>query len=427
MNIKSLLLGSAAALVAVSGARAADAVVVAEPEPQEYVRICDVYGTGFFYIPGTETCLRISGYARYDIGVGDLDRYYSTDRDRFENGEIDNGDNDSYYKRARFQLRVDARSETELGTLRGYLAANFQSTANSSDSLQQGVFLDSAFIELGGFMAGKRDSTFVTFNGYAGNIISDDLGVPYGPYDTNQVSYTYTGGNGFSAVIALETQNDSYGNFGGNEDDTVNGDSARTIVVSGGSGYNNLEAGGHIIDDYVPGVVAGVMFTQGWGAVSLVGGYDAYLEEGAIKGRLDFNVNEQFSAFIMAGWSSNNPEYRYLVRDADSETGFGLSERVGGLGNVNANNYYAQWNGSWGVWGGATYKFNDKVSASFQVSYDEAENFAAVLDVPYVLVPGLKITPEIAYVDNFDSGYDDWNDGDGVDGIGGFLRFERSF
>ncbi len=73
MNIKSLLLGSAAALVAVSGARAADAVeVVAEPEPMEYVRVCDTYGTGFYYIPGTETCLRVGGYVRYDIGAGDL-------------------------------------------------------------------------------------------------------------------------------------------------------------------------------------------------------------------------------------------------------------------------------------------------------------------------------------------------------------------
>ena len=72
MNIKSLLLGSAAALVAVSGARAADAVVVAEPEPVEYVRVCDVYGTGFYYIPGTETCLKVGGYVRYDIGAGDL-------------------------------------------------------------------------------------------------------------------------------------------------------------------------------------------------------------------------------------------------------------------------------------------------------------------------------------------------------------------
>ncbi|WP_201026394.1 porin, partial [Paramesorhizobium deserti] len=71
MNIKSLLLGSAAALVAVSGARAADAVVIAEPEPVEYVRVCDAYGAGYFYIPGTETCLRISGYLRYDMGAGD--------------------------------------------------------------------------------------------------------------------------------------------------------------------------------------------------------------------------------------------------------------------------------------------------------------------------------------------------------------------
>ena len=72
MKIKSLLLGSAAALAAVSGARAADAVVIAEPEPVEYVRVCDAYGAGFFYIPGTETCLRISGYVWYQVGAGNF-------------------------------------------------------------------------------------------------------------------------------------------------------------------------------------------------------------------------------------------------------------------------------------------------------------------------------------------------------------------
>ena len=72
MNIKSLLLGSAAALVAVSGARAADAIIAAEPEPVEYVRVCDAFGTGYFYIPGTETCLRIHGYVRFDVFGGEL-------------------------------------------------------------------------------------------------------------------------------------------------------------------------------------------------------------------------------------------------------------------------------------------------------------------------------------------------------------------
>ncbi|MBI1621522.1 porin, partial [Aquamicrobium zhengzhouense] len=67
MNIKSLLLGSAAAAVAATGAQAADAIIIAEPEPMEYVRICDTYGTGYFYIPGTETCLKIGGYLRYQM------------------------------------------------------------------------------------------------------------------------------------------------------------------------------------------------------------------------------------------------------------------------------------------------------------------------------------------------------------------------
>jgi len=66
MNIKSLLIGSAAALAVVSGAQAADAVVAAEPEPMEYVRVCDAYGTGYFYIPGTETCLKVGGILRFE-------------------------------------------------------------------------------------------------------------------------------------------------------------------------------------------------------------------------------------------------------------------------------------------------------------------------------------------------------------------------
>ena len=53
-----------------STAYAADAVVISEPEPMEYVRICEAYGVGFYYIPGTETCLKVSGYVRMDIGAG---------------------------------------------------------------------------------------------------------------------------------------------------------------------------------------------------------------------------------------------------------------------------------------------------------------------------------------------------------------------
>ena len=63
--VKSLLLGSAAGLVAVAGAQAADLPVKAKPV--QYVKICSLYGAGFYYIPGTDTCLKVGGWVRvYD-------------------------------------------------------------------------------------------------------------------------------------------------------------------------------------------------------------------------------------------------------------------------------------------------------------------------------------------------------------------------
>jgi hypothetical protein len=129
MKIKSLLLGSAAALAAVSGARAADAVMMAAPEPVEYVRVCDAYGTGFFYIPGTETCLRFDGYMRYQIGAQD-DGYFLTYNPGTYSpagaliippGYYPQQRSDGWTKTVRARFNVDARSDTEWGTLRGYM------------------------------------------------------------------------------------------------------------------------------------------------------------------------------------------------------------------------------------------------------------------------------------------------------------------
>src|SRR5690606_5122692 len=119
MNIKSLLLGSAVASVAFTGAQAADAIFVPEPEPMEYVRVCDVYGAGFFYIPGTETCLKIGGYVRYQINW-------------------DEGD-DGWRKQSRANLQLDARSETELGTLRGFAELWFQNNTPNNGGLDDGL------------------------------------------------------------------------------------------------------------------------------------------------------------------------------------------------------------------------------------------------------------------------------------------------
>ncbi|MER8810330.1 porin [Mesorhizobium australicum] len=393
MNIKSLLLGSAAALIAVSGARAADAVVVAEPEPAEYVKICDVYGAGYFYIPGTETCLRIGGYIRYDIGVGDVGSFDGATSADHEDG----GSNDTFYKHARFSLKTWTGQETELGTLKTYTETRFNFQNNNRDAgalvdpdgtgplpavgalnpADNGtVSLNFAWIQLGGLRVGKDESAFDTFIGYAGNVIQDTL-VPYGGFDTNVVQYYFDAGNGFSAVVSLEE----------------------------GSGSDT-------IDSYVPHVVGGVKWTQGWGAVTGVIAYDSNYEEVSGKVRLDVNATDQISLFIMGGYGSD-----------DNLTDTTWAFPAGGRG------FYKPWSGNWAVWGGGTYKFNEKTSFNLQASYDEGKNIGIAANVAYDIVPGFTITAEVDYSHLGDDSVSNWTGisaGDD-DAIGGMLRFQRSF
>ena len=121
MTLRSLLLGSATALATSQMAFAADAVMAPEPEPVEYMRVCDAYGAGFFYIPSTETCLKMSGYVWYQIGASSYDASFAP----FPSDSVPSTSfglrGDGWIKSVRARLNVDARSETEWGTLRSYI------------------------------------------------------------------------------------------------------------------------------------------------------------------------------------------------------------------------------------------------------------------------------------------------------------------
>ncbi|UVK44545.1 porin [Mesorhizobium sp. AR07] len=385
MNIKSLLLGSAAALIAVSGARAADAVVVAEPEPAEYVKICDVYGAGYFYIPGTETCLRIGGYIRYDVGAGDLGSF-----DGAKAGDVRSGkEQGTWYKKARFSLKTWTGQETELGTLKTYTETRFnfsndQAAEFPNDAYNSGVSLNFAWIQLGGLRVGKDESAFNTFIGYAGNVIQDTL-VPYGNFDTNVIQYYFDAGNGFSAVASLEE----------------------------GSGATGT------IDSYVPHVVGGVKYTQGWGAITGVAAYDSNYDEFAGKVRLDVNVSSALALWVMGGYGTTS----HL-----EETFPTAALPAGGRG------FYKQWGGHWAIWGGGTYKFNEKTSFNAQVSYDQWKNLGVAANIAYDIVPGFTVTAEVDYLNAgrfSDFGSDpqnlNWTGANKKSSIGGMLRFQRSF
>ncbi|RWC95991.1 MAG: porin, partial [Mesorhizobium sp.] len=286
-----------------------------------------------------------------------------------------------------FTLKTWTGQETELGTLKTYTETRFNfgnnnrhadNTGTDFDSNPaggKGVSLNFAWIQLGGLRVGKDESAFNTFIGYAGNVINDTL-VPYGNFDTNVIQYYFDAGNGFSAVLSLEE----------------------------GSGVVGT------IDSYVPHVVGGLKYTQGWGAIAGVVAYDSNYEEVAGKVRLDVNATDAISLWVMGGYGTD---------DNLSDPTWAIP--AGGRG------FFKQWSGNWAVWGGGTYKFNEKTSFNAQLSYDEGKNFGVAANIAYDVVPGFTVTAEVDYINVGEDTVSDWTDARQEDAIGGMLRFQRSF
>jgi hypothetical protein len=222
-TIKGLVLGSAAGLIAVGGAQAADLPVKAKAV--EYVRVCSLYGAGFFYIPGTDTCIKLGGYMRVDTtfngsGVQDAPAWSGDtgQRNRYA---------DYFSTRSRLALTVDTRTASEYGVVRTFLQGDFQfdtlgggtyspysinstppvAGANLLNTPGGGyVAVEFAFLQFAGFTFGKSASAYATpWHGYPGNNNTSYL---LGGHDTvtgvNNIQYTAQFGNGVSGTIGLD-------------------------------------------------------------------------------------------------------------------------------------------------------------------------------------------------------------------------------
>jgi len=193
--VKSLLLGSAAGLVAMAGAQAADLPVKAKPV--QYVKICSLYGAGFYYIPGTDTCLKVGGFVRAEMNFNSNNSFYPA------NGDHSLRSYNFEQSRARFVASFDARSQTEYGTLRSYFNLGMQAS-NGGGGSGIGTYANRGFIQWAGFTAGLADSFFdfwVTprYSNQTNWITSD-----VGGGGTIVFAYTAQFGNGFSASVAAE-------------------------------------------------------------------------------------------------------------------------------------------------------------------------------------------------------------------------------
>src|SRR5712691_10509367 len=184
--VKSLLLGSAAGIVGIAGAHAADLPVKAKPV--EYVKICSLYGDGFYYIPGTDTCIQVGGNVQGDYGwnvTGARTAHYSGTagaQDRTVS---------PYSTRHRADLAIDTRTQTAYGTLRTFDVIRI-------DNENQGTVTPNvprAFIQWAGFTFGHTKSYSDHYGGFGG---SDMRALLQG------ITHSETGGNGMVLVFGAD-------------------------------------------------------------------------------------------------------------------------------------------------------------------------------------------------------------------------------
>ncbi len=267
------ILGVAASLLAIGGALAAD--LPAKAKAVEYVRICSLYGTGFFYIPGTDTCIKLGGYLRIDTtfngGIYDAP-YWNGD------GGQKNRFRDYFNSRSRMSLTVDTRTASEYGVVRIFGQGDFQFqnflTSNPASSVGSALGINNAllstadggyvaismlFIQFAGFTFGKSASAYATpWHGYLGNNTTSFLGGHDTVTGVNNIQYSAQFGNGVSSTIGLD-------------DPTVfNRTSVYNLSIglpATGTGVVTSAYGG----THAPDIVGNIRVDQAWGLFQISG------------------------------------------------------------------------------------------------------------------------------------------------------------
>jgi len=334
--------------------------LAAEPpadDPEHAVPMCEALGAGFYRLPGGETCVRLSGEIHTQLGsssyrgAGDTPSYHFDDDTGLET-EI------------RGRLQAEARSESELGPLRGVLRLQAGWTGGGDEEVE----LDQAYVQLGGLDLGLSESFWVddhlTEVGNDGS--HSDTGLLYGDQMRTRLGYRFLADSGLFVAAAAEL------------DDTP---------------------------DYTPDVVGKLGVEHDWGGVSLAAAYDSDADgpDGAgtggavnLKGALRFAVPrlDGDSVIAMGGFSDRDNAYA-----------------VGGR---------------WWLLGSYDHAFSERFSASLGLQYVGDTDFAAagapglwIAELSGVFLPleSLELRSELGYVRE-----------SGLAGtLSGFLRATRSF
>ncbi|MBN9669091.1 porin [Roseibium aggregatum] len=365
------VLGAIAGLAAaVSPALSADLPVA--PEPVDYVRICDAYGARLYYIPGSETCLRAGGRVRADYRI----RNFGEDQNAWGDRNTD-----GYQFRARGYLYLDARTATQYGTLRTFIEMYMTSQSGADTST-----LEKAFIQWGGLLAGRDQSNFDFFTGYAFGAQT----AGYSDQKINQVAYTAAFGDGFYATLAVEDRSERDAGIGS------------TLFPSIGYGATRI-----------PDFVAALGVSQGWGQAQVMGAtHQIYTNSTANS--LSNGSEDEFGWAIGAGVEVNfgglaqggsvalqgvytDGASLYANNDFDGR----ITDAVFINGGVNTTK-------TWGILGGVNLGLTPTIQANVEGGYFKVDGGASAYDftqidasanVVWEPISGLEIGPELQYRD----------------------------
>jgi len=265
---KGILLGSAASLLSIAAASAAD-LPSRKSAPVEYVKVCSAYGAGFFFIPGTDTCLKFGGRIRADYA-------YVPAKDQFSSSsalgvgvvkQAKDAANTLGWE-ARGALNFDARTNTEWGTVQSTASIRLARVTGSLDkdyaasATSASPTLEYAYVRFAGFTFGAARDNFafmpsLTYGaGHWGSFANG----------AKQISYTATFGGGVSATIALQ--------------DYLDTASDKSVA--------NQPTGAYLVYNSAPQINANIRIDQSWGAFQLMGAY-ADVSQNTATDSYDFN------------------------------------------------------------------------------------------------------------------------------------------
>ncbi|MET4633367.1 porin [Kaistia defluvii] len=349
MTFKSVILGSAAAIMVAGAANAADLTVA---EPVDYVKVCDAFGKGFFYSPGTDTCIKVGGYVKFITSFGDNSSNFPAYNKAYPTSNWGNFVTEA-------SIQVTASSITEYGNLTGWIdyRAKTGNTADGGETVADYVnastnsaYVDTAWLQFGPVKAGYFDSLFDFGQGFT------DKGSYSSDTKTDHIELSYTV-NGFGLAVSLEDPRD------------------RNAV-----GYSETYGG----NDNMPDVIGAVTYSSGIFKTKIAGAYfkhavdivnnrrdpqDGFAVGGIVELALD-SITKGDKFQLYAAYAQNGNSFTGITGGSSvaGYTGYGAMTGGKGLDQVPGD--------SWSTFASYKHVWTDRVWSALTVGYAKFDGTA---------------------------------------------------